>query len=33
LYFVNLLGNFSTTKIIKLNDDLKKYQNKDKRRI
>jgi hypothetical protein len=33
LYFVNLLGNISTTKIIKLNDDLKKIQNKGKRLV
>jgi hypothetical protein len=33
LYFVNLLGNISTTKIIKLNDDLKKIQDKGKRLV
>jgi len=33
LYFVNLLGNFSTTKIIRLNDRLKEIQNKGKRLV
>ena len=33
LYLVNLLGNFSNTRISRLKDDLKKIQNKDKRLI
>ena len=33
LYLVNLLGNFSTTKIMNLNDDIKKIQNKGKRLV
>lgn len=33
LYFVNLLGNFSTHKIVDLRYQLKKIQNKDKRLV